>query len=82
MKNEIDADYPFHMIVTGHYKYGCHSVLGVGYVQYKYNKLLISDYSRYVRIADGWLSTGRYPNRYVHTTVGLDDIDIYKIRQN
>lgn len=56
--NELDNDRPCHLMVHDHYLYGNHSVLAVGYAEYKYG----SSYSTYIRIADGWTN---YPSRYV-----------------
>ncbi len=76
MKSEIDANYPFHMVIQNHYLYGNHSVVGLGYVQYKYG---LASYSRYIRIADGWTTSS---GRFVHTTVGNDKIRMVKVHPN
>lgn len=56
--NELNNDRPCHLIVHNHYMYGDHSVLAVGYAEYRYG----NSYSTYIRIADGWTN---YPSRYV-----------------
>jgi hypothetical protein len=76
MKGEIDAGFPFHMVVQGHYLYGDHSVVGLGYVQYKYGLL---SYSRYIRVADGWTSSA---GRFIHTTVGNSAVRMVKVHPN
>lgn len=49
---------PVHLMLHDHYKYKNHSVIALGYMQFRYD-----DYdSIYIRIADGWSRTA---NRYV-----------------
>ena len=74
MKTEIDNEFPFHMIVQGHYYYGDHSIVGVGYEEYKYN---IFSYSRYIRIVDGFASSS---GRFIHTSVGNSQIRMVRVR--
>lgn len=67
---------PFHYCVYGHYNYGNHSLVGVGYEIYNYS----NGYSSvYVRVADGF---SRSANRFVHNGVGLSDTDMVKICLN
>ena len=55
---EIDAGYPPILLMNGHYRYGNHYVLALGYYQFSY-----SNYdSTYILIADGWTAA---PKRYV-----------------
>lgn len=74
MKTELDGNYPFHLIVQGHYFYGDHSIVGLGYEEYKHSALT---YSRYIRVADGWSSSS---GRFVHTSVGNSAIRMVKVR--
>lgn len=74
MKIEIDNNYPFHMMVQGHYYYGNHSIVGVGYEEYKHSTF---SYSRYIRVVDGWTSSS---GRFVHTSVGSDEVRMVKVR--
>lgn len=74
MKTEIDNNFPFHMIVQGHYFYGDHSVVGVGYVDYTYG---IFSHSRYIRVVDGWTSSA---SRFIHTSVGSSQVRMVKVR--
>lgn len=60
--SEIDKGRPCHLVVHSHYKYGDHSVLAVGYKQYKYEHWYGDRYETYIRIADGWISS---PTRFV-----------------
>ena len=55
---ELNNNRPCHLMIHNHYKYGNHSVLALGYSQFRYG----SAYSTYIRIADGWTN---YPSRYV-----------------
>lgn len=55
---ELDCGRPVHLMLHDHYKYKNHSVIALGYMQFRYD-----DYdSIYIRIADGWSRTA---NRYV-----------------
>lgn len=71
--NEITGGsngYPFILTVEGHYLYGNHAVLALGYMDFKYEKKQTSTnstHSRYLRIADGWNNSA---NRFIHFTVG------------
>lgn len=56
---ELRNDRPCHLSLLGHYKYGNHSVLAIGYSRYIYNG---GKNSLYIKIADGWTN---YANRYV-----------------
>lgn len=56
--SEIDNGNPPILLMNGHYMYGNHYVLALGYYQFSYS----SYDSTYILIADGW--TG-YPTRYV-----------------
>jgi hypothetical protein len=74
---EISSNRPIHYMVFGHYLYGNHSVLGTGYVSYKYNtSWFTSTYSRYVQICDDWTNKD---DRYVHFTVGSTGKSMVKI---
>lgn len=53
---------PVHLMLHGHYLYGDHSVIALGYNQYAYKGTLFTSYSTYIRIADGWTN---YPTRFV-----------------
>ena len=55
---EINRNRPCHLVLHNHNRYGDHSVLAVGYIQYKYG----SSYSTYIKIADGWTD---HATRYV-----------------
>jgi hypothetical protein len=81
IETEIDADYPPVLLLQKHELYGDHYVLGLGYKEFFYDGFLWNnDYSRYIRIADGWTSS---PNRYVHFDVGYESgggIGMCKIR--
>lgn len=79
IKGEIQANYPLIVLTKGHYLYQNHYVLALGYKDYVYEHWYGDDHSRYLRIYDGWDSTG-YPNRYIHTEVGVDDLSIVQIR--
>lgn len=74
MKTELDNNYPFHIIVQGHYMYGNHSMVAVGYEEYKHSTL---SYSRYIRVVDGWISSS---GRFIHTSVGSDQVRMVKVR--
>lgn len=74
METEIDNNYPFHMIVQGHYYYGNHSIVGIGYEEYKHSTF---SYSRYIRVVDGWTSS---TGRFVHTSVGSSQVRMVKVR--
>lgn len=78
IKTEIDANYPFHLVVQGHYKYGDHSLVGLGYMQYRY-ETYNTLYSRYIRVADGFVSSS---SRFIHTTIGSTMIRMVKVRPN
>lgn len=60
--SEIDKGRPCHLVVHNHYKYGDHSVLAVGYMQFIYEHWYGDRYETYIRIADGWISS---PTRFV-----------------
>jgi hypothetical protein len=55
---EINNNRPAHLMLHNHRMYGDHSVLAVGYKQYKY---AIAN-SNYIRIVDGWINS---PTRFV-----------------
>lgn len=74
IKNEISADYPFQLDVVSHHLYNTHSVVAIGYKQFKYNA---STYSRYIQIADGWSSSS---SRYVHTSDGVGSLRMVRTR--
>ncbi|MBR3470250.1 MAG: C39 family peptidase [Lachnospiraceae bacterium] len=76
LETEINDGYPFHMVVQGHYYYGNHSVVGLGYIEYKYG---LFSYSRYVRVADGWSNSC---NRYIHFTTGNSSVQMVQVRPN
>ena len=72
MKEEILGDAPFLLAVNYHYCYEFHTVLVLGYQEFKYSTKQLytnSNYSRYLLIQDGWTSA---PDRFIHTTVGHD----------
>lgn len=60
--NELRQDRPCHLILHNHKRYGDHSVLAVGYSEFMYNTGMVTSYSIYIRIADGWTN---YPSRFV-----------------
>lgn len=76
MKKEIDAGYPFHIMVYKHQKYEDHSMLAVGYVTYVHVGS-VTQYSNYIRVVDGFSEKA---NRYVNTNVGQDHINMVSIR--
>ncbi|MCR4841421.1 MAG: hypothetical protein K5848_07780 [Lachnospiraceae bacterium] len=74
IKNELNSDYPFHMLVIGHYAYGNHSVVALGYIRFNYS----GNYgSSYIRVADGWIAT---PTRFIHYAIGNDTIHMVRVR--
>lgn len=60
--DELNNNRPCHLNVSGHYKYGNHSVIALGYAQFTYDHWYGKSYSTYIQIADGWTY---YPSRYV-----------------
>jgi hypothetical protein len=70
VQNEINSGYPFIFNVLGHYYYGNHSVVGVGYQIYTYST---GTKSCYILVADGWTTS---VNRYVNLKVGQSYTEI------
>ena len=66
LKNQIDNDRPYTILLINHSYYDDHFVFVVGYYSFTYAG---GSDSNYLRIADGF---DDYPNRYVHTTIGYD----------
>ena len=62
LMKDIDKNRPCHLVVHGHYMYGNHSVLAVGYQQFIYKHWYGNNHETYIRIADGWTNKA---NRYV-----------------
>lgn len=57
--DELSNNRAVNLIMHNHRRYKDHSVLALGYIQFKYNGY---GYSTYIRIADGWTKD---PDRYV-----------------
>lgn len=76
MKKEIDAGYPFHIMVYKHQKYEEHSMLAVGYVSYVHVES-VTQYSNYIRVVDGFSEKA---NRYINTNVGQNYINMVSVR--
>ena len=57
--DELSNNRAVNLIMHNHRRYKDHSVLALGYIQFKYNGY---GYSTYIRIADGWTKN---PDRYV-----------------
>lgn len=64
IKQEINNGRPIAVILSDDEYYGNHSMVGFGYIRYKYNKKWKS---HYVMVADGWTKT---PDRYLHYQTG------------
>lgn len=57
MTSPLSNDNPQIVLVNGHYTYGDHFMLTLGYETYRYNN---GSSTTYFRVADGWSSNNRY----------------------
>lgn len=58
----INENRPCILLLHGHYKYGDHGVLALGYQQYVFEHWYGNDEDIYIRIMDGWTTRA---NRFV-----------------
>lgn len=78
IKSQVDSGHPFCLGLVGHSYYKNHFVEGYAYCRLKSDTT--GDYKSFVKIADGWDSSGRYID--ITTIQGSSSAYIYEIVPN